>query len=291
MENKPMPDPQKLLTTLHRAADAFRNTPGRKGRVVSLCECEEVLVAGDLHGHLENFRVLLRRADLGNRPRRHFVLQEIIHGPFRYPSGGDKSHQMLDLVAALKVQFPRQVHFLLGNHELSQWTERSIEKDFEDLNALFRAGVETAYGSRADDVYAAYVELFTVVPLALRTPNRVFLSHSLPSAKRVANFDLGVLEREELEETDLVLGGSAHALVWGRDTSAETAAAFLQKVDADLLITGHVPCDNGFEAPNDRQLILDSLGATGCCCLFPTDRPLSHAELLGCVAPLGNSPR
>ena len=31
------------------------------------------------------------------------VLQEVIHGKFRYPDGGDKSHQLLDLVAALRI--------------------------------------------------------------------------------------------------------------------------------------------------------------------------------------------
>lgn len=286
-----MPDPERLLTTLRRAAAACRATPGRKGHVVTLTDCDEVLVGGDLHGHLENFKALLKRADLGQQPRRHLVLQEVVHGPFRYPLGGDKSHQLLDVVAALKAQYPRQVHFLLGNHEMSQWAGRAIEKAGEDLNGLFRAGVATAYGERTDDVYAAYQEFFAAAPLALRTPNRVFLSHSLPSARRLEGFDLAALERDELEEKDLAFGGAAHALVWGRDTSAQNAAAFLQKVDADLLITGHIPCDNGFEAPNERQLILDSLGATGCCCLFPTDRPLTHAELLACVEPLGNGAR
>jgi hypothetical protein len=44
-----------------------------------------------------------------------------------------------------------------------------------------------------------------------------------------------------------------------------------------------VPCEDGFDAPNDRQLILDSLGQTAAYCLFPTDRPLTHQELVGCV--------
>jgi hypothetical protein len=281
-----MPDPQRLLTTLRHAAGAFRSTPGRRGHVVALSDCDEVLVTGDMHGHLENFRSALKRADLGGRPRRHLVLQEVIHGPFRYPAGGDKSHQLLDLVAALKAQYPRQVHFLLGNHELSQWTERRVEKDDEELNALFRQGVQSAYGARAGEIYEAYLQLFAAAPLALRTANRVFLSHSLPSARRLEAFDLAVLERDELAAADLALGGSAHALVWGRDTSAANAAAFLAKVDADLLISGHIPCDKGFLAPNDRQLILDSLGATACYCLFPTDRPLSHAELLERVGTL-----
>ena len=281
-----MPDPERLLTTLRRAADACRATPGRRGHVVALPEGAEVLVAGDLHGHLGNFQSLLKQADLSAQPRRHLVVQEIVHGPFRYPAGGDKSHQLVDLMAALKCQYPERVHYLLGNHELAQWTNQHIEKGDEELTNLFRAGVETAYRGRADEVYAAYLELFAVLPVALHTPNRVFLSHSLPSARRLAGFDLADLEKEMFAASDLELGGSVHALVWGRDTSAPNATAFLQKVDADLLITGHIPCDRGFFAPNDRQLILDALGATACCCLFPTDRTLTHPELLDFVRTL-----
>jgi hypothetical protein len=279
-----MPDPERLLQTLRRATQAFRTTPGRRGRLVHLERAAEVFVTGDLHGNVENLRRLLQRADLGNHPQRHLVLQEVIHGPNRYPTGGDKSHQLVDLLAALKCQYPRQVHFLLGNHELSQMTGRLILKGDLDYNAVFRDGVDAAYGLRGAEVYAAYLELFAVVPLALRTANRVFLSHSLPSAKRFADFEPALLEKERSDEADLLPGGGVFALVWGRDTSADNVTAFLQKVDAGLLITGHIPCDRGFDTPNDRQLILDSLGHPACYCLFPTDRPLTQAELVGCVA-------
>jgi hypothetical protein len=281
-----MPDPDRLVNTLHRSVQAFAATPGRRGRLVALDGAREVLVAGDLHGHVDNFRRLLQRADLGRQPQRHLVLQEVIHGPFRYPSGGDKSHQLLDLLAALKCQYPRQVHFLLGNHELAQALDRPIGKGDEVLNALFREGTDAAYGGRAADVYAAYLELFAAVPLALRTPNRVFLSHSLPAPKWLAAFDPAVLEQDAPDPAELLPGGAVHALVWGRDLSAENAAAFLAKVDADLLVTGHVPCDNGYEVPNDRQLVLDCMGAPACYALFPTDRPLTHAELVGSVQTL-----
>jgi len=275
-----MPDPVRILSTLRRAIQCFRQTPGRRGRVVDLQDVDEVLVAGDLHGNLENFRQLLTRANLAQNPRRHFVLQEVVHGPYFYPAGGDKSHQLLDLTAALKCQFPRQVHFLLGNHELAQCTQRRVSKGDLDLNEVFREGVGTAYGGRAPEVYAAYLELLAVVPVALRTPNRILLTHSLPPASRLESFDPPALGRDVSTEADVVPGGAVHALVWGRDTRGETAAAFLAKMDADLLVTGHVPCDNGFDTPNDRQLILDSLGSPACYCLFPTNRPLTHTELV-----------
>ncbi len=55
-----MPQPDRLLNTLHQAARAFRDTPGRSGHRVRLPAGAEVLVAGDMHGSVENFRLLLR---------------------------------------------------------------------------------------------------------------------------------------------------------------------------------------------------------------------------------------
>jgi hypothetical protein len=281
-----MPDPKRLLRTLKLAVDSFHNTPDRHGRIVRVQNGSEMLVAGDLHGNIENFRLLLEKAQLGKHPQRHLVLQELIHGPFRYPSGGDKSHQLLDLLAALKCQFPRQVHLLLGNHELAQWTGQAIAKRESELNALFREGLDTAYAAHAAEVYAAYLQLFAVVPLAVRTPNRIFLSHSLPRAARLEQFDAAILERETHQEQDLRPGGAIHALLWGRDTGLATVQRFLLKVDADLLITGHIPCERGYDVPNERQLILDCMGARASYCLFPLDRPLAHKELIGCIGSL-----
>src|SRR5262245_39179082 len=165
-----MPDPTKLLHTLHQAVQAFRNTPGRQGRFIQLADVDSVFVVGDLHGHVANFKRVLDLAELAKHPRRHLVLQELIHGSQRYPNdGGDQSHRLLDLLAALKCQYPNRVHMLLGNHELSQWTDHDISKnDDEHLNDLFQLGVRTAYGDKADEIYQAYCELFAALPVGIR---------------------------------------------------------------------------------------------------------------------------
>jgi len=283
-----MPDPAKLLHTLHQAVQAFRNTPGRRGRFVELQEVDSVVVAGDLHGQVDNFRRLLQLAQLGNHPRRHLVLQEVIHGPGRYPQGGgDNSHRLLDLLAALKCQYPSRVHMLLGNHELSQWTGRAIIKADEDLNQLFRLGVSTAYGAHAEAVYAAYEQLFSAMPVVLRTPNRVLLSHSLPGAKRLENWTLEQICQEDFAEDDVKLGGCIHAVVWGRDVAEATVERYLRLTNADLLISGHIPCDAGYQVPNSRQLILDCKDEHACVCIFPTDRPLIQSYLLAGIQRLG----
>jgi hypothetical protein len=271
------------LITLRRALLAFRDTPGRRGRVVHLQDIDDLLVGGDMHGNLENFRRLLQRADLAHQPRRHLVLQEVVHGPFRYPSGGDKSHQLLDLICALKCQFPHQVHFLVGNHELAQATNRAILKNDNDLNGLFLDGVRTAYGNRADEVYSLYLELFALAPLALRSPGRVYVSHSLPSGGQLPGFDPAALEQQPTPPAELAPGGSVYSLVWGRDVREENVQAFLARVDSDVLITGHIPCEKGFERPSPRHVIVDSQGSPAACCLVPAARPVTPADLDGCI--------
>ena len=279
-----MPAPARMLTHLRQAIALVRATPGRRGHVVDLQDCAEVLVAGDLHGHVGHFQVMLKEADLANHPTRHFVLQELIHGKHRHPRGGDKSHQLVDLFAALKGQFPRQVHYLPGNHELAQWTGRPVMKSEENLNAIFREGVVEAYGAEfGPQIYDTYLELFQALPLALRTPNRVLVCHSLPAARAMAMFDPARLLAEKYDDADLQAGGSVHSLLWGRDTTRENVTAFLAKMDADLLVSGHIASDEGYSIPNDRQVIVDCAESPGGVIIIPADRPITHADLINGV--------
>ncbi|HMP04080.1 MAG TPA: metallophosphoesterase [Gemmatales bacterium] len=286
-----MPDPQRLLNTLRQATIAFRNAPGLHGRYLELPpEAEDVVVAGDLHGNLVNFKKLLDYADLARRPRRHFVVQELIHGATLYDEGGDQSHRLVDLVAALKCLHPTRVHYLLGNHELAQWTSQAITKNGADLNHIFMVGISTAYGDFADRIYQAYCDLFSALPVAIRLANRIFLSHSLPGIKRLGDWKLSQIQKEVFLKEDFLLGGAVHSLVWGRDLGADTVQRFLERVDADLLVTGHIPCDDGYQIPNPRQLIIDSKDEYGAAVLIPARAPLEHADLLAGLIRLGQLP-
>jgi hypothetical protein len=93
-------------------------------------------------------------------------------------------------------------------------------------------------------------------------------------------FDSKAMTSDDLHPGDLIPGGQLHSLVWGRDTSVENVTAFMNKVDADWLITGHIPCEQGFATPNDRQLILDCMGTPAAYCLFPVNRPVTFQDLL-----------
>lgn len=284
-----MPDPRKVLLTVRRAADLSRATPGRAGSVVTLGpEVEDVMVVGDLHGHVHNFAAALKMAALDENPGRHLVVQELVHDPRVDPDGpsGDLSHRLIDVVCALKCQHPERVHYLPGNHELSELTGRSIAKNGVPLNELFRRGLESSYGEHAEAIREAYDGLFRSLPLAIRTPNRVFICHTVPDERYLEGFDSGVLSADGWPPESMIRGGTVYAMTWGRDATIETAERFARIVDADLFVIGHHPCDDGFLRLNDRVLSLDATDPLPACVLLRARGPITIEDVMAGVTPV-----
>ncbi len=279
-----MPDPKKILSTVRKAAELMRSTPGRSGSVITLEKAHEVMVVGDLHGNLPAFRQALIASALDRHQARHLILQELVHEVDKYDEDRpDRSHRLVDLVSALKCQYPERVHLILGNHELSELTGRVIGKDGQALNLRFRQGMEMAYGPRAGEIYQAYLDLFASLPLAVRTPNRVFVCHTIPDGSKLDSLDLSLFQSSAWPAAAMERGGTIYALTWGRDTSAETVDRFAAMVDADLFITGHQPCDEGFRQANHRQLIIDGTNPYPAYCLFPAQEPITIESIVKSV--------
>ena len=113
----------------------------------------------------------------------------------------------------------------------------------------------------------------------MRLPGGVFISHSLPERVDTEGFDLSVFTRQ-LADEDYLEEAGVFRLVWGRDYRSENAKAFAEQIGAKVLVVGHDPCGEGFNAPNDFQVIIDCCGETACYAILPTNRELSQAEVL-----------
>lgn len=263
-----------------KATALNRATRRRRGSTVHIAaeDADAVVVIGDLHGNRNNFNKVIKAVGLDKYPKRHLVLQEVAHGGTAYPNGGCMSHTLLEEVAALKIKYPDRFHFLLCNHELSEFAGEPILKAGISQNMLFALGLEYAYGHAADRIHECYRDFVLACPLAIRMSNGAFISHSIPNKKSVAKFDVSVLNRE-LDRNDIQIGGPAYSLVWGRDNDAEHAAKFCELFEANFVINGHWPAPKGFEVPNDRQIILDASGAECYCCIVPS-RETSHSEIV-----------
>jgi hypothetical protein len=274
---------ERIIETYEKATACAWATPGRLHGVVHLAPelGDEVMVTGDLHGHRQNFNAIRRIAALAQHPRRHLVLQEVCHGGPLYPQGGGcMSHAMLEDVAKLKTQFPAQVHFLLGNHELAELTEYPIQKNKHLLNLLFRLGLQHTYGPATERVRQAYMTFLESCPLAVRLPGGVFISHSIPEDVTGGGFDKTIFSRP-LDSAEFHEQSSIFELVWGRDYRPQNAQAFAAMVDARVLINGHEPCSRGYTVPNDTQIILDCCGDEACYVMLSIGAALSQEEIVG----------
>lgn len=262
------------------ATRANKNTKGKRGSLVHLGpeEADEVLVVGDLHGNRANFNKVIKFAALDDHPRRHLVLQEVIHGGPAYEGGGCMSHMLLEDVAKLKAKYPDRVHFLLSNHELSECTKLTLNKGGVEQNHAFAVGLDYAYGPAAPRIAELYKSFILSCPLAIRLKNGVFISHTLPDKPAMKNFDPKVLTRE-LTMDDLLMGGSAHAMVWGREHESRFVEKFARSLKANVFVHGHEPTPDGVQYPNEYQVVLDASGSRCCCVVLPTDRPLTLDEV------------
>lgn len=273
-----------LISDIRNAGKLAAAAHFRRGNEIVLPADGDVFITGDLHGDVDSFERIVALADLTHNPRRHLILQELVHGRDSEP-GECGSCVLTEKVARLITRFPRRVHLLLGNHEMAELTGRVIMKEGVVLNKLFEELVKARYDGHGEEALSTLHGLWRSLPLAARTPNRVFISHSTPSAQQLAGFTPEILRRP-LVDADFARSGAAYALCWGRDFAPETAERVAASLDADFLVVGHTPCTEGYQTPNRRHIILDSQGSSGKYLLAPLAGSLTYDELVGRIRPI-----
>lgn len=264
-----------------QAADANRRDPRRRGNVVHLEPGREVIVAGDVHGHRANLAKVISGAALGEHPDRRLVLQEIVHGPVDPRSGHDRSIDLLLRAARLKLAHPQQVLFVLANHDLAQVTGNEITKEGAGVCRGFSDGVRYAFGDDADEVLAAVDEFLLSAPLAIRSPNGVLISHTLPSPGRECDLPDG-----EYADADLRRGGPVYEWTWGRRHTPEFLERLAGRMDVELFVLGHVHLDGGYELIDGRAVILNCDNPGAVVFRFTTDEAMPPASLESHLAPV-----
>ncbi len=268
-----------------QAALLCREDDLRVGSQLMFPDYGQLVMTGDLHGHSRNFEKLKRFCNLAQFGARHVVLHEIIHAEVAAIGDRDTSHEVLLEAARWKCEFPDQVHFLLGNHDLAQINRHEITKNGRIVTRDFEDAVREAYGAGADSVLRAIHTLISSLPLAGRTTNRVFLSHSLPGPRDIPSFDPSVLSRD-LTTEDLSNRGTAHALVWGRYHSETALKTLCELLDVDFFICGHQPQETGYAVVHDRMVILASDHSHGVFLPIDLKKPITLETLTRNIRPL-----
>jgi hypothetical protein len=248
-------DGAAVTALFDRAAAALRASPCRRGSMVRLPPRGRLLATGDLHDNREHLHKIVHLARLEASPDHHVVLHEIVHGEVLV-NGLDLSHRMLARVAQLVVAHPRQVHVLLGNHELAQMTGQGVSKGAGDNVELFNEGLAFAFGDAWQTVADAINGFIAAMPLAAVSESGLLCAHSLPGS--LDRFDAGVLERELTDEDYASPTGSAYRMVWGRGFGEPELDVLAERWGVGLFVLGHENVANGLAVRGQRLVVLNS---------------------------------
>ena len=271
--------PQKSTQLFRKGAELNRSCRFRVGNVIQLPPIGQVIVAGDLHGHVRNFERIQKLADLENNPLRHVVLQEIIHGGPEDDFGGCLSYHLLFEAIRYKIRFPDQVHIILGNHDTAAISNCAVLKGGREMNRALQQAMHRHFDEHYSDVHDAMVDYLMSQPLAIRTPNRIWISHSLPADQYVESFDLSILNREYTLE-DIERPNPVYLLTWGRRHSSPGLLRLAEMFDVDIFVLGHQPQETGWALPAPNTLILASEHNFGSVLKFDLDKTYNAPDLI-----------
>jgi hypothetical protein len=276
---------QTIVDLLDNGVQANRSDKFRRGNLIHLATEGSLIVTGDLHGHQRNFEKITTYADLANHPGRHVMLQEIIHGGSVDSKDGCLSYRLLFDVARYKLSFPDRVHIIMGNHDTAFINDSEIIKSGKEMNRSISSALHREFGDKSSLVKDAIRRFLLSQPLAVRCDNRIWLSHSLPSDRYLEEFDRGVLDRP-LEQNDLVRGGPAYVLVWGRQHNQTLLDQMVKLLDVDTFILGHQPQEQGWGVAGTNLIIVASDHNRGCLLPLELARSYTVEQLLELIVPL-----
>jgi hypothetical protein len=279
--------PQTIIDLLISGVEAGNADRFRRGNLIHL-PCDVQLIAtGDIHGHRRNFERIVAFADLANNHDTHILLQEIIHGGPKDAQGGCLSHKLLFDIVRYKLNFPDRVHIIMGNHDIAFINNSDVMKDGEEMNRSMRLALEREFPQAGADIELAIRQFLLSQPLAIRTENRIWLSHSLPADHFADKFDRQILDRQ-LKAGDCEKPGSAYLLTWGRNFSQQTLDKMAGLFDVDIFILGHQPQQQGWSQAGKNLIIIASDHNHGC--LLPIDLAKSYTVqmLIDSIVPLAS---
>ncbi|HLC63398.1 MAG TPA: metallophosphoesterase [Candidatus Nanoarchaeia archaeon] len=147
--------------------------------------------------------------------------------------GEDSSIDILEDV--FELMKTHKVVYLLGNHEFAHVVGKLLKKK----GLEFASGFQNASGERFLD----YKNFFSSCPLILKFGN-VVVSHS-------GAFNIDELNDEEKLYEAL---NSKNEFQYGQGNYGNMLLKFLKFFNAEFIISGHIPCSEGFEIIFNKQI-------------------------------------
>ncbi len=221
------------------------------GKLIELPRKGKALVITDIHGNLNDFNKFMRIWSQFKNNDNHLILTgDFIHAMGR---GNDASIEILESVKRMW-ETNENFHVLLGNHEWSTISNKSVYKGGINQTVTFDELLREKFGESYNRKLKEYIEFFKKLPIAVRTANMIFISHAGPP-KNVNSLN------EIINITQKGYNGNSKLLqiLWNRfeDINEEDLKSFLKTVDCQIMIVGHTPV-NGIKLIYEHLLIVSS---------------------------------
>ncbi|WKY10612.1 hypothetical protein Q1695_002738 [Nippostrongylus brasiliensis] len=235
-----------LFELFHRAEVSLERQP-------SLLEISApVVIVGDIHGQYGD---LLRIFEQCGWP---FQTRYLFLGD--YVDRGRNSLEVLVLVLALQIRFPRQVFLLRGNHEI-----KSVNRTYGFYSDL---RLRYSNDNECDELLDAVAKVYSQLPLAALLCEKILCLHGGLSPKLQSIDDIRRIKKGTIEPTGLtedLLWSDPSPCCTGFKTNTDRGCSYVfgSDVVADrcarmgilMIVRGHQAVDEGFEISADRKVI------------------------------------
>lgn len=229
----------------------FKGGDMRNGSLIELPQIGKAMIITDIHGKLADYN---RFMDIWNDfedENNHLIITgDFIHSTTLQ---NDKSIEIVDDLK-YRLKNSDNFHVLMGNHEWSVLTNKTIYKAGVNLSLNFELLLKERFKKGWQEKIEIYSNFFKDLPLAIKTKNKVFISHSGPS-KYIKNINdvINIYNSDYRENKGLF------DLLWNRygKYSRKELEIFLENVGARVMIVGHTPV-KGAKLVYNKQLIVSS---------------------------------
>lgn len=219
-------------------------------KLVELPREGKAIIITDLHGNLTDF-------ELYESIWKDFLEEHnhvIITGDFIHPTNQDEdgSIEILELLMEYSENY-HNFHVLLGNHEWSHLAVRPIYKLGMDQRLDFEKKVKDKYGNKWQQKMGEYLNFFKNLSIAVRTENKVFISHAGPSNNIKSINDIINITCQGYNNQKL------YDMLWNEypNYNLKDLIMFLKNIACNVQIVGHTPVD-GVKIIGEKLLIVSS---------------------------------
>ncbi len=165
--------------------EAFRAQAhsGAPGALLELPDAVRLLIAGDLHGQVDNFLKILNEncllAHLSSNSAALVVLGDAVHSELpKEMNNMDSSVLIMDLIFKMKCQFPENFFYLLGNHDT--FDERLCKSGSYQGLLMRKRLLEL----RGEQYVAEMQKFYDLLPMIMKTDSCV-ACHAAPPRKLI----------------------------------------------------------------------------------------------------------